>query len=405
MVFVEQDRTHQELIAGLKRFATLGDLYRSDFYRRNKARLAALLETTALYPASDVPPRERRFIRAVAWNIEKGKNFEGILNSLQTHPLLREADLILLNEVDWGMNRSGNRHIARDLGQALGLHAAFAPAFLELTKGINDERDRPGENTVSLQGNAILSRFPFRRLRVISLPQLFEPFEAEEKRWGRRSALVAEVTLADATALTVVCTHLETRTTPAGRLLQMRTILDRLDEWEVSGPLLIGGDLNTSTFARGTRWRALQGVFRIIVEPRRRLERALLRPDRANESLFHLLEQRGYRYRDLNDEQATYIQPVEVVEDAYYVPRFSQKLVIEKFAATGGRVGLRLDWFIGRGLRPLAENEIVDPLTGVASARPQTINGLIHSAGPLSDHHPIVVDFIPLYPGISLRAG
>jgi len=393
MVFVGEDKAHQELIAGLKRFATLRDLYRSDFYRRQKARLNALLETTALYPASDVSPRPRAFLRAVAWNIEKGKNFEGILSTLQTHPLLKESDLILLNEVDWGMNRSGNRNIARDLGRELGLHAAFAPAYLELTKGINDEREQVGENTVSLQGNAILSRFGFVTVRVIALPQLFEPFEAEEKRFGRRIALVAEVGVTEGTILTVICTHLETRTTPAGRHLQMRTILDHLDRWGVEGPLLMGGDLNTSTFARGTRWRALRSVFRIIVEPRQRLQRALLRPDEANESLFELLDRRGYHVRLLNDEQATYIQPVEVVEDAYYVPRFSQRLVIRKFAPTGGRVGLRLDWFIGRRLRPLSDGEITDPSTGAVSARPQTISDLHHPAGPLSDHHPILLDF------------
>lgn len=393
MVVAHEDKAHREVIERLKRFATVGDLRRSEFYRREKGRLAAVLETATLYPASDIPPRRRDFLRAVAWNIEKGKNFEGILGTLQTHPLLKEADLILLNEVDWGMNRSGNRHIARDLGQALGLHAAFAPAYLELTKGIQDERDRPGENTVSLQGNAILSRFPFVTLRVISLPQLFEPFEAEEKRFGRRCALVGEVALGPRTILTVVCTHLETRTTPAGRTLQMRTILDRLDSWGVDGPVLIGGDLNTSTFARGTRWRALRGVFRIIIEPRERLQRVLLQPDRANESLFELLDRRGYQFRELNDDEATYVQPVEVVEDAYYVPRFSQQLVIRKFAPTGGRVGMRLDWFIGRRLRPLTEGEITDAATGVVSTRPHTINNLGHGSGPLSDHHPILVDF------------
>ncbi len=389
-MLVERDIAHGDLIQGLKSFASLKALYRSEFYRRNAERLRALLETVHWYVNRSVHPRVRAFVRAVQWNIEKGKNFEGLVHVLSTHPVLREADLLFLNEVDHGMNRSGNRDVAGELSRRLGLHGVFAPAYVELTKGVGAERELPGENTTALQGNAILSRHPVRAARVLALPQCFEYFEFSEKRFGRRIALMADVELPGGRWLRAVCTHLETRTTPRGRARQMAAILRALASWE--GPVLIAGDWNTSTFARGTRWRALCGLMRILLLSPERLQHDVQHPDRRGEPLFELLRKWGYSYREWNDEEPTHILPVEVTEDAHYVPGFSHAWVIRKYQPYGCRIGLRLDWFAARQLRVLAAGEVLDGESGVASVRPQTISGLTYQGRPLSDHAPIVVD-------------
>jgi len=388
----EHEITYAELIRELKRFPTLRALYRSDFYRRYAGRLRALLETVRWYVREDVRPRVRAFVRAVHWNIEKGKNFEGLVHALVAHPILREADLLFLNEVDHGMNRSGNREITEELSRVLGMHGIFAPAYLELTKGVGAERELPGENTTALQGNAILSRYPVRAARILSLPQGFEYFEFSEKRYGRRIALVAEVEMPGGRALRAVCTHLETRTTPRGRAHQMAAILDALEDGEANLPVLLVGDWNTSTFARGTRWRALRSLLRILLVSAERMQRELCHPDRGREPLFDRLRERGYQYREWNDEAPTHILSVEVTEDAHYVPGFSHGWVIRKYRPQGCRIGLRLDWFAARNLRPLSEGEVRDGESGVSSVRPQTISGLTYQGRPVSDHAPIVVD-------------
>jgi len=388
----EREIAHADLIRGLKRFATRRALSRSDFYRRHAERLRALLETVQWYVNEGVRPRVRAFLRAVQWNIEKGKNFDGLVRALTMHPLLREADLIFLNEVDQGMNRSGNRNITKDLCRCLGMHGVFAPAYLELTKGVGAERELPGENTTALQGNAILSRHPIRSARILSLPQCFEYFEFSEKRFGRRIAVVAEVELPGGRALRAVCTHLETRTTPRGRARQMRAILEALDAESVELPVLLAGDWNTSTFARGTRWRALRSLMRILLSSAERMQQELCHPDRGREPLFDLLRQRGYHYREWNDETPTHVLPVEVAEDAHYVPKCSHAWVIRKYQPYGCRIGLRLDWFAARNLRVLGEGEIHDGESGISSVRPQTVSELMDQGRPVSDHAPIVVD-------------
>ncbi|MDQ3908758.1 MAG: hypothetical protein M3268_10515, partial [Acidobacteriota bacterium] len=48
-------------------------------------------------------------VRAVAWNVERGKRFGGIVRALESHPVLSAADVLLLTELDYGMARTENR--------------------------------------------------------------------------------------------------------------------------------------------------------------------------------------------------------------------------------------------------------------------------------------------------------
>ncbi|MBI3950244.1 MAG: hypothetical protein HY314_07300 [Acidobacteria bacterium] len=217
---IYQEIRYQGIIEELRRFSTLKALYESETYRVSWQALFWLLGVPEPFILEGVQPRVQDFVRVVQWNIEKGRNFVGLVEAFSAHPVLRYADLIFLNEVDNGMARSGNLHVARELGAHLRMHAAFAPAHLELTKGLGDDLDAPGENETALQGNALLSRYRLDQLRIIELPSYFEPFEFEEKRLGRRIALVAEVSI-NQKKLAAVCTHLEIRTTPRGRARQM----------------------------------------------------------------------------------------------------------------------------------------------------------------------------------------
>ena len=111
-------------------------------------------------------------MRAVHWNLEHGNEYAQIERALLTHPELRDADLVLLNEADLGMARSGNRDVAADLARALGLHGVFAALFLELTPGRDDDLRFAArrENQESLFGVAILSRWPIIEARIVDLP-------------------------------------------------------------------------------------------------------------------------------------------------------------------------------------------------------------------------------------------
>jgi hypothetical protein len=84
---------------------------------------------------------------------------------------LRKKDLLLLTELDYGMARSGNRFVARELAQKLELNYAFAPVYIALQKGSGVEEFAAGENTKSLHGLAMFSKFPIENAHAVALAE------------------------------------------------------------------------------------------------------------------------------------------------------------------------------------------------------------------------------------------
>jgi endonuclease/exonuclease/phosphatase family metal-dependent hydrolase len=358
----------------------------------NREALFWILAVPEPYVFDNMQPRIQDFVRVVQWNIEKGKNFEGLVEIFSTHPILRYADLIFLNEADYGMARSDNRHVARELGAWLKMNVAFGPAHLELTKGTGDDLDAPGENQAGLQGNAILSRYPFGQLRIIDLPNDFEPFEFEEKRFGRRTALVAEV-LINWKKLTTVCTHLEVRTTPRGRARQMAVILEKLHRLGINGPALLAGDLNTSTFRRGSRWRTFRSLSKILLSQPPRLKESLLHPDRDHgEPAFEVLRQHGFSVQELNSREATHRSLLTTLDETDHLPAILEQWIFNKLDRYDRFLDMKLDWIAGRSVKPLTANELRDSQSGVVSVSPQAIRSLSYQGRKISDHDPIVAD-------------
>ena len=113
----------------LRQIPSSRDLDSSPLYRRLRPEIDRVLNTveTGEDPAGRSGPA-RRSIRAVAWNIERGLELPGLTRVLQEHPLLRKADTLLLTELDYGMARTGNLHVTRELARRLGKEQ---PALLQ----------------------------------------------------------------------------------------------------------------------------------------------------------------------------------------------------------------------------------------------------------------------------------
>jgi endonuclease/exonuclease/phosphatase family metal-dependent hydrolase len=253
------------------------------------------------------------------FNAERGSRFDGIRALLDRHPVLTGADVLLLNEIDWGMARSGNRHVARDLAAALGLGYVFGIEFLELTNGEGAELDSDGENTWSLHGNAILSRWALRDPRLLRLPARYSWAEGPQARMGGRCALMAEVDTV-AGPVTLVCTHLENRTSPQGRQEQMRALLAALPK---DGRAIVGGDLNTSTIDSAAEIVAL--VESLRADPLR------LREPESYEPLFADVRHEGFLIEEVNSMATPTSVPLGISDPIY---------------------GLKLDWLFARGVDP-----------------------------------------------------
>ncbi len=252
-------------------------------------------------------------VRAADWNIERGLNFDliesalGNPNQLQRDSgsenraynktdiirtqlrTLQESDVLVLNEVDLGMKRTEYRDVSRDLAAALRMNYAFGIEFVEVDPifdlGI-EKVDLPDKNEQQrlaedlrvdparyrgLHGNAVLSRYPIERARILRLPVCYDWYAKEVKavakleqgkRWtarklflerverevrrGGRMALIVDLAVPGLPTgkLTVVSVHLENRCTPGCRQKQMRALLSAIQP--IENPVILAGDLNTS---------------------------------------------------------------------------------------------------------------------------------------------------------------
>lgn len=114
---------------------------------------ASLLAGCAMAPAAKTPER----LRVLCYNIHHGEGLDGKLDLERIAKLITEnsADLVALQEVDRGAQRTKGLDIPAELGRLTGMKPVF-----RMNHPLN-----PGE-----YGNAILSRWPVRDVKNTWLP-------------------------------------------------------------------------------------------------------------------------------------------------------------------------------------------------------------------------------------------
>ena len=129
----------QQYFPELLKFESTREMLGSEFYIKIRLEVERILNAVVVWeppavasgkneivqPASTASGSER--ISALAWNIERGIQLDGIIDALKNHRKLKDKDLFLLTELDYGMARSGNRFVAQEIAEALNLQYAFAP--------------------------------------------------------------------------------------------------------------------------------------------------------------------------------------------------------------------------------------------------------------------------------------
>jgi len=366
------------------------ELWGLDLYRALQPDIRRVLDTpeTGDFSGPLAPPRPH--YRFVAWNVERGAQFDGQVQALRTHPILSEADVLLLTETDSGMVRSGNRNIARELARALGMHYAFVPCYINLTNGSGAEQDLPGANDLGLHGNAILSRYPMANVRPIFMRNGVDIMASREKRIGRQAAVAADILFPNA-AITAVSVHLDAQSTQRHRYLQLRDVLDAqaAQPGQAPQPVVIGGDWNTSTYNSSHALHAILGFWlRVAMGVDNVIRNHYLHPYRRFErDLFTLLEDRGFDYRacnSLGEHTVSYnvedLRATKALRD--WVPGWCFHFIRWALRNHGGVCPVKLDWFATRGVQ--CRNPLV--VHDVREGR----------AVPLSDHDAIAVDLAVL---------
>ena len=371
------------LVAPLAARRNMREVLADPLYRSLAPRIEGLLGCVhqSDFRAADAPARTR--YRTVAWNVERGTCFDQQVDALKRDSRLAGCDLLLVTEADVGMARSGNRMVAEELARVLGMEQVFAPCYLALGKGSGVERDAAGANRFGLHGNALLSRYPIRDARAITLDNGVDKMAHREKRLGRQAAVVATIDF-PGRPVQAVSLHLDAQSTQRHRFHQMRVVLDQLDP---SLPTVIGGDWNTSTYDSSHALWAILGFWRrVMMGVDHVIRNHYLHPDRWFErDLFRLLEKRGFDYRGANVPGAPTVHydigDIRARRNLNeWVPAWCFTFIHWSLRNHGGRCPLKLDWFAVRGLR---------------AANPLVVHDLAtHYGVPLSDHYPITIDLV-----------
>jgi endonuclease/exonuclease/phosphatase family metal-dependent hydrolase len=371
----------------LRQFDSTPEMERSAVYQSVKREVERILNAVVVENFAPKDFAADETVRALAWNIERGSRFEGIVEALENHPQLNDRDVLLLTELDYGMARSGNRFVARELAERLEMNYAFAPVYIALQKGSGVEEFVAGENTKSLHGLAMFSKYPLTNIHAIPLPNGKDKMLGKEKRIGHLRALVADIEH-PAGRFRAVTLHLDAHSSRKHRQRQMRLVLDHLETLPEL-PTVIGGDWNTTTYNSQTATRAILGYWRrVMMGVKNVVHNHFPHPDRYFEkSLFGELEKRGYDYKNLNElGVGTLHYDVESIEKNTnlrdWVPAWCFPFIFWAARRVGGRVSGRLDWFAGKGIRVTGKPKTIGDLTDAENA-------------PLSDHDAIALDFAP----------
>ncbi|MBA3633675.1 MAG: endonuclease/exonuclease/phosphatase family protein [Acidobacteria bacterium] len=372
----------------LLKFDSTKELESSAVYQQVKSEVERILNAVVQENFAPKSFEKSETVRALAWNIERGSRFDGIVNVLKNHEKLKDKNLLLLTELDYGMARSGNRFVARDLAKELEMNCAFAPIYIALQKGSGVEANVEGENTKSLHGLAMFSKFPMKNVHAVALPNGKDKMQGKEKRLGFLRALVADIEH-PCGVFRAVTVHLDAHSSRKHRHLQMKIVLDHLDALP-NLPTIVGGDWNTTTYNAQTANRAILGYFRrVLMGVKTVVKNHYPHPDRYFEKdLFREIEKRGFDYKNLN-EIGTGTLHYDMENAAYntnlgdWVPRWCFPFIFWAAKQVGGRVSARLDWFAGKGIE--------------AIGKPNTIGNLFDAENiPLSDHDAITLDFVPI---------
>ncbi len=257
----------------------------------------------------------RRYLRVASWNIEKSlelgplieflnspEKADRMINPLQAPPgskdhleiltqrkKLLSADVLVLQEMDIGVKRSGYINAPAELAQALGMNYAYGAQQLEIDPvvlGIEKVLHEGGElddaanayyaadpaRYKGIFGSAVLSRYPIKKAEVFQLRHQPYNWYAQEKislafleksrRFGSKAVFKniltreikaggrifmrvdLEVPELPEKTLTLINVHLEIKCMPEGRELQMAEILGYIKN--IRHPVILLGDFNSA---------------------------------------------------------------------------------------------------------------------------------------------------------------
>jgi endonuclease/exonuclease/phosphatase family metal-dependent hydrolase len=177
------------------------------------------------------PPAQRQIVRLVTYNVHGCVGADGLLSEDRVAEVLAStnADVIALQELDIGRERSNHEHQPETIARLLGMSFLFCSTV------------RHGDGHY---GHALMSKRPLRLVHSGALPGLTWPRTSEP-----RHAMWAEADLAvdgrtARTSMQIICTHLGL--SPRERYSQASMLLSEawMRDPRYTGVRILCGDLN-----------------------------------------------------------------------------------------------------------------------------------------------------------------
>ena len=266
-------------------------------------------------PRQPTSPELGPLLRVVSWNIEQSRQIAAAIEAfsdaeafaqridpkkaaagsrrhqriMTERALLEAADVIILQEMDIGVKRSGYRDAARDFAQALQMNYAYLPEYVEVDPVLLGTETIPFEEGTAdveatahyavdptrykgLFGCAVLSRYPilsvvgFRlftqgydwywqekqktsfleKLRRFGAMTVFLERQHREIKVGGRTYFRVDLAVPELPEqrVSIINVHLEIKCTPEVRAAQMAEILHYIKD--IPHPVILAGDFNSA---------------------------------------------------------------------------------------------------------------------------------------------------------------
>jgi len=172
-------------------------------------------------------------IRLLSWNVFRNRRPATIERSLQGLVQKYHPHVVFLQEAPQGEKGS-----PWEIDALNGFHRLYAPVFEILVQSHRFGFDSTGQLT--------LSCFPFESTETYILPAVPRFLERKAGPVARvvRRVPYARIRLPSGRTLGLHNVHLENRTLPSGRHLQVRHLLEVVDQKD-DDVAVVGGDLNT----------------------------------------------------------------------------------------------------------------------------------------------------------------
>ena len=224
--------------------------------------VAAVLAAVASPSRAEEPVR----LRVLSYNIHHARGTDGVLDLDRIARVIRSAEpqIVALQEVDRGVDRSERRDQPADLARRCGMEAVF----------FGNIRHQEGD-----YGNALLTSLPIIEARNEPLPN--------SGGGEQRGLLVVDLKApVGDEPIRVLATHLDHRRPEADRLASA-DLINQVAEEEPTRPSILMGDLNatpeSATLARfELAWQRANDDPRPTIPvsaPKRQIDYILTRPD------------------------------------------------------------------------------------------------------------------------------